>query len=139
MTSRWPALSPAKTGIRGLCPRCGQGHIFNGFLALKPECEACGLDYGFADAATGIAFFVNGFTCALVVALACCWVEIVFSPSLWVHLSISLPLILLAGVLPVRPLKGWLVNSQFFYKARRGKFDPDHARPKTMAPTAKHG
>ena len=33
------------TGIRGRCPQCQQGHLFDGFLKLAPRCEVCGLDY----------------------------------------------------------------------------------------------
>ena len=49
---------PIPTGLRGRCPRCGEGRLFAGFLRLAPRCEACGLDYSFADSADGPAFFV---------------------------------------------------------------------------------
>ncbi|KIV60849.1 hypothetical protein SZ54_5052 [Rhizobium sp. UR51a] len=32
-----------------------------------------------------------------------------------------MPLVLLACILPRRSLKGWLINSQYFYKAEEGK------------------
>lgn len=118
--------------MRGLCPRCGQGHLFDGFLALKPSCEACGLDYAFADPADGPAFFVICFTCVPAVAAAC-WIEVAYEPSVWVHLFTSLPLVLMACLLPLRPLKGWLVNSQYFYKAEEGKIDRDYVRPVAAA------
>ncbi|WP_105383338.1 DUF983 domain-containing protein [Neorhizobium alkalisoli] len=118
----WAPLSPYSTGIRGRCPRCGQGHLFNGFLTLKPSCEVCGLDYSFADPADGPAFFVICFACVPSVALAV-WIEIMFQPAFWVHLLISLPVLVLTCVLPLRPLKGWLVNSQYFYKAEQGRID----------------
>lgn len=59
----WPPLSPLHTGLRGRCPRCGQGHMFDGFLKLRRGCEVCGLDYSFADPADGPAFFVICFAC----------------------------------------------------------------------------
>ena len=34
-----------RCGMRGRCPRCGHGKLFNGFLTLAPKCNACGLDY----------------------------------------------------------------------------------------------
>ena len=52
-----PTENPMKTGILGRCPRCQQGHLFNGFLKLAPSCEVCELDYSFADPADGPAFF----------------------------------------------------------------------------------
>ena len=44
MNDAYPPLSPMQTGVRGRCPRCGQGHLFKGFLTLAPKCEACGMD-----------------------------------------------------------------------------------------------
>ncbi|MBY8823721.1 DUF983 domain-containing protein [Sphingomonas colocasiae] len=116
----WPALKPVETGIRGKCPRCGQGALFKGLLSLRESCDHCGLDYGFADPADGPAFFVICFGCvpAVVVALM---IEILFTPPFWVHLVTSLPFLLLTCTLPLRPLKGWLVCSQFFYKAREAR------------------
>ena len=70
MNETYPPLPPMQTGIRGRCPRCGQGHLFKGFLTLAPQCEACGLDYSFADPADGPAFFVICFACVPSVALA---------------------------------------------------------------------
>ena len=48
---------PLLTGIRGRCPRCGEGKLFRGFLKLASGCDVCGLNYGFADPADGPAFF----------------------------------------------------------------------------------
>lgn len=125
-TTEWPPISPYRTGIRGLCPRCGRGHLFNGYLTLKPECEICGLDYSFADPADGPAFFVICFTCVPAVAFAT-WLEVVHSPRIWVQFVTTGPLVLLACLVPLRPLKGWLVNSQYFYKAAQGVLDrEDH-------------
>jgi uncharacterized protein (DUF983 family) len=120
----WPPLSPIRTGVAGRCPRCGKGKLFNGFLALAPRCDNCGLDYSFADPADGPAFFVICFTCVPAIALAT-WIEVRFSPPFWVHLVTSLPAILLFCIPPLRPLKGWLVASQYVYKAEEGRLAPD--------------
>lgn len=121
---RWRQLEPHKTGPRGLCPRCGQGHIFQGFLTLRPSCEVCGLDYSYADPADGPAFLVQMFTSVPAVIFTL-MLEILASPPLWVHFLTSVPLLLLTTVLPIRPLKGWLVASQFFFKAREGQLVTD--------------
>ncbi|MGI2031281.1 DUF983 domain-containing protein [Rhizobium panacihumi] len=113
-------LPPFQTGIRGLCPRCGKGRLFNGFLTLRPGCDVCGLDYSFADPADGPAFFVICFGCVPSVALAV-WIEVALQAPYWVHLFTSLPFMLLTCIPPLRPLKGWLVASQYFYKARQGE------------------
>lgn len=124
----WPKLDPIATGARGLCPRCGKGHIFAGFLRMRASCEVCGLDYSFADPADGPAFFVICFGCLPSVILAL-WIELQFSPPFWVHLLTSLPFLLITCLLPLRPLKGWLVASQFFYKAREGRLVVADAEP----------
>ncbi|MDQ1078453.1 DUF983 domain-containing protein [Pseudoroseomonas cervicalis] len=117
----WPILSPMQTGIRGRCPRCGEGHLFDGFLALRPRCEVCGLDYSFADPADGPAFFVICFACIPSVVLAL-WIEARFAAPYWVHLVTSLPFMLLTCVPTLRPLKGWLVASQYVHKAEEARF-----------------
>lgn len=116
----WPPLEPVRVGLRGRCPRCGEGHLFKGFLALAPDCEVCGLDYSFADPADGPAFFVIIFVCIPSILFAV-YAEVAYEPSLWFHVFASLPLILLTCVPPLRPLKGWLVASQYFHKAEEGR------------------
>ena len=116
----WPRLNPVRTGIRGRCPRCGEGRLFEGLLTLRHGCDHCGLSYAFADPADGPAFFVICFGCvpAVIVALM---IQILAEPPFWVHLLTSLPFLLVTCVLPLRPLKGWLVASQYFHKAEQGR------------------
>lgn len=116
----WPPLPPVQTGVRGKCRRCGKGHLFKGFLTLREKCEVCGLHYSFADPADGAAFFVICFGCVPAVALAV-WIEVAFWPPRWVHLFTSLPFLPLTCIPPLRPLKGWLVAGQFFFKAGEGR------------------
>lgn len=111
---------PMRVGIRGRCPRCGEGRLFAGFLSLAERCDACGLDYGFADPADGPAFFVICFGCVPAVLLAV-WLEVAYAPPLWVHFLVSLPFLVLTCLLPLRPLKGWLVASQYVHKAEEGR------------------
>ena len=137
-SEQWPPLSPLQTGIRGRCPRCGQGHLFEGFLTLRKGCEVCGLDYSFADPADGPAFFVMMFTCIPCVILAL-WLELKYNAPIWVHLVTTLPFLLATCILPLRPLKGWLVSSQFFYKAEEGRivktYKPDSEGARSGTPT----
>ena len=117
---RWAKLDPIRTGPLGRCPRCGKGHMFQGFIKLSKACEICGLDFSYADPADGPAFFVQMFTCVPAVIFALL-LAIFASPPVWVHLLTSLPLLLATTVLPIRPLKGWLVASQFYFKAQEGR------------------
>lgn len=117
---RWPKLAPHVTGPLGRCPRCGKGHIFNGFLTIRDRCEVCGLDFSYADPADGPAVFVQLAACVPGVIFAI-MLEIIASPPTWVHLVVSLPILLITTLLPLRPIKGWLVASQFFFEAREGE------------------
>jgi uncharacterized protein (DUF983 family) len=116
----WPELEPIRTGLRGRCPRCGEGALFDGFLKLRPQCDHCGLSYAFADPADGPAFFVICFGCIPSVVFTL-MLQIHFDPPYWVHLVTSLPFLLVTCIAPLRPLKGWLVCSQYFYKAEEGR------------------
>ena len=115
-----PALS---TGLRGRCPRCGRGHLFAGYLSLRQRCEACGLDFGFADSGDGPAFFVMSFVGMVIVACAM-FVEFTYEPPLWVHVVLWTPLTIVLSLILVRPLKGLLIALQFQRGAEQGRLRP---------------
>lgn len=114
------APTPWELGIRGLCPRCHKGHVFDGFLKLAKTCSACGLDLSFADPADGPAFFAMSLVSLPLVGLVA-WMEISLGVPLWLNLAISLPLVLGLCCALLRPLKGWLVCSQYINKAQEGR------------------
>ena len=115
-----PPLEPISTGIKGRCPRCGKGSLFQGILKLRRSCDVCGLDYSFADPADGPAFF-SMMVMAFPVTGFALWLEVAYEAPFWVHLVTSLPLLLALCILPLRPLKGWLVCSQYYHKAEEGR------------------
>lgn len=112
--------SPVISGLKGRCPRCGEGHMFQGFLTLRPTCEVCDLDYSFADAGDGPAFFVMSIVGFIVVGLAL-WVEFTFEPPLWLHLVMWFSLTAILSLAIVRPLKGILVALQYHHRAEEGR------------------
>ena len=114
--------SPYVTGVTGRCPRCGGGKMFDGFLELAPRCEACGLDYGFADAGDGPAVIVTLLAGFIVVGTALV-VEVKYEPPMWLHLAIFLPLTLVVCLGMLRPLKGILVSLQYRNKAGLGRLE----------------
>ena len=116
------APSPVTAGLLGKCPRCGKGHMFQGFLKVRPKCEVCGLDLAFADTGDGPAFFVMSFVGIVVVALAL-WAEFTYEPPIWLHLVMWTVLSIVLSLLMVRPLKGVLVNLQYHHKAEEGRFE----------------
>jgi uncharacterized protein (DUF983 family) len=99
-------------GLRGRCPRCGQGGLFEGFLQVAERCKVCGLGFGGHDAGDGPAvfgIFILGFG---IVGIAG-FVEYLFSPPIWVHVLLWTPLTLGAAVLLLRPLKGLTIAAQY--------------------------
>jgi len=115
-----PPISPYAAGLRGRCPRCGRGKLFSGFLTLRPQCDACGLDLAFADSGDGPAVFVVFFSGAIVVGAAL-FVELTYSPPFWLHAVLWLPLILATGLLPLRPMKGLMIALQYHHKAEEAR------------------
>ena len=85
-----------------------------------PACDACGLDYGFADAGDGPAFFVSLIAGAVIAGLALL-IEVAYDPPIWVYVVILLPLTLLLCIAPLRPLKGVLIALQYRNKAEQGR------------------
>ena len=113
---------PIGRGLRGRCPRCGEGRRFQGFLALRPACEKCGLDYSFADAGDGPAVFVILFG-GFIVVFAALITEVVYQPPYWVHAALWLPLILIVTLAPLRLIKGLLIALQYHHKAAEGRLE----------------
>lgn len=90
--------------------------MFTSWLKVAATCDHCGLDYRFASPDDGPAFFslcVVAFPLTFVVV----WLQLAFEPPWWIHLFTSVPLMALGCLLPLRPIKGWLVASQYMNRA----------------------
>jgi len=118
----WAPVEPVSAGLKGCCPRCGEGRLFKGFLSLAPRCGTCGLDYSFADAGDGPAVFVILLIGFVVVGLAL-WMEVTFAPPLWLHFVLWIPLTLVLGLTALRLIKGVLIALQYRNKAAEGRLD----------------
>ena len=118
----YPAVPAISTGLRGRCPRCGFGRLFNGFLKLAPRCNNCGLDFAFVDTGDGPAFFVSFLASILGVALAL-FIDVAYAPPIWVDIAIALPVTGLICLLTLRPIKGVLIALQYRNKAEQGRLE----------------
>ncbi len=116
------SLSPFITGLRGRCPRCGQGRLFSGFLTVAPRCGVCDHDLSFADSGDGPAVFVSlvGGILVLGAALA---VEIAYEPPLWIYAIVFVPLALVVCLGLLRPFKGLLIAAQYVNRAEPGRLE----------------
>ncbi|TAM99022.1 MAG: DUF983 domain-containing protein [Rhizobiaceae bacterium] len=118
----WAPVEPIGAGLRGRCPRCGEGRLFSGFLTLGKRCANCKLDYSFADAGDGPAVFVILIIGFIVVGLAL-WMEVTYNPPLWVHFILWIPLTLVLCLVALRLMKGVLITLQYRNKAAQGRWD----------------
>jgi uncharacterized protein (DUF983 family) len=109
---RFPLVSISRAALGCRCPRCGEGPLFAGLLRVRPTCAICGLDLSTQDAGDGPAVFVILFLGLIVVGLAG-FVEIRFSPPIWVHLLLWTPLIVGGAVGMLRPFKAGLIALQY--------------------------
>lgn len=114
--------SPVKTALTCRCPACGEGKLYQGFLALQPRCQSCGLDYDGFDSGDGPAVFII-LAAGFVVVFAALAVEILYQPPYWLHAALWLPLILVVTLLPLRPTKALLIALQYRHKAAEGRLE----------------
>jgi len=122
MTTKQTLSKLILTGLAGRCPDCHKGRLFSGFLELRKRCDACGLDYSFADAGDGPAIFVILLSGFIVVGAALI-VEVVYQPPFWLHALLWGPLILIVTLLPLRLIKGLLIALQYHHRAAEGRFE----------------
>ena len=122
MAITYNSPSSLEAGLRGCCPRCGEGRLFKGFLKLDARCAACGLDYGFADPADGPAFFVVTGVGLLVTGLWAWW-AVALQPPIWAQFAVATPAMVAACLAALRPVKAWLVAEQYVHKASEATWD----------------
>lgn len=108
------------SALRGRCPRCDKGRLFDGLLSLAPHCESCGLDLSGFVVGDGPAPFVILIVGAVVCASAL-YVEFTFSPPIWVHVALWLPLAAILTFAMLRFLKALLLILQYRNKAGEGR------------------
>jgi uncharacterized protein (DUF983 family) len=110
----------ARVALRGLCPNCGAGRLFEGWIAFAPQCEACGLDFSSFNVGDGAAafliFIVGGIVFAGIII-----VSLAFNPPWWVHVLLWLPLTLILTLALLRVSKALLLASEYKNAAREGK------------------
>lgn len=122
-TSELPLATVLLRGLRGRCPRCGAGSVFDGYLKVAEECTHCQLQlhgHDSGDAAVVPAILLIG---SLVVGLAL-YVELTFTPPLWLHVVIWAPVILVMTGLLLPRLKGLGIALQFKYRSTEEPTEP---------------
>jgi len=100
-------------GMRFLCPRCGDAHLFARFLKPMPICPACGQDWTRQradDFPAYISMLVTGHLLAPLVIL----LETMFSPPVNVLAAIVVPLAMVTMLGLLQPAKGAVIAMQWW-------------------------
>ncbi len=113
MTTRPPSVGEA--GLKGRCPRCGVGHLFQNLIVVRDRCSVCALDFGFADAGDGPAIFAIFILGAAVLGGALI-AEFKFGAPVWFHILAWGVVTPLAAVGLIRVSKGLLIAQQYATK-----------------------
>ena len=104
------------SGLKCRCPRCADAPLFTGISRVRPGCESCGLDFSAEDAGDGPAPFLTMILGAVFVILAM-WYEFSFDPPIWHHILLWAPLIIIANILLLRPMKSLMIALQYRFAA----------------------
>ena len=116
-SARPNALEIFWRGFRRLCPRCGQGRMFSGYLSVREACDACGLEYEplrSDDAPPYFTLFIVGH---LVVSLYMATWQLLEIPT-WAQALIwcGITVVLSLALLPL--IKGGIMAVIFLTKAK---------------------
>src|SRR5262245_59982225 len=101
-------------GFRQRCPACGKGALFGRYLKVNETCPHCGAalyHHRADDAPPYFTILVVGH----VVVGAILPVERAFTPPLWVHALIWLPLTLVLSLALLPRIKGAIVGLQWAF------------------------
>jgi uncharacterized protein (DUF983 family) len=104
--SVWSAL---RRGASNRCPVCGEGAVFAGYLRPVPACSACGTPIASLrsdDAPPYLTIFLAGHLLLPPIL----WVERAWQPPMWLHMTLWLPLMTLACLALLRPVKGAVIG-----------------------------
>ncbi|WP_171070387.1 DUF983 domain-containing protein [Methylobacterium terricola] len=99
-------------GFRNRCPHCGEGRLFGRFLKVRPDCEACGMEFHHHradDLPPYLVIFVVGH----VVGLGVLETEMRLDLPFWFQMTFWPALALVASLLLLQPTKGAVVGLQY--------------------------
>lgn len=135
--SSWTAAVPAtakrdvwtamKRGLRGRCPRCGEGKLFRAFLKVNDQCSVCRQDLTHHRADDLPAYLVIVIVGHIVVP-AGLWIETNYAPSVALQLAFYLPITLAASLILLQPVKGAVVGLQWAFRMHGFETDEEPAQ-----------
>lgn len=114
-------LTALKRGWRGLCPRCGVGALFGGFLKMRGHCPTCGLTLEPYRADDAPAYFTILAVGHIVVPLVLVLERYGNQPPLWFHALLWLPLSVLLALLLLPRVKGAVISLLWVHRVAAPK------------------
>ena len=118
MAERLPSAFDA--GFRCVCPRCGEGPLFLGYLKPRARCESCGLDLSFAEGSEGPAVFII-FIVGFIVIAAAAITEVMFHPHPMLHLALWIPATIILSLVLLRPFKATMIALHYNHIVREAE------------------
>lgn len=120
-------------GLRGQCPHCGEGRLFKTFLRVNEHCPTCNealYHHRADDAPPYVVITIVGH----IVVGAMLIVEKAYTPDLWIHAALWVPLTIVLSLLLLQPIKGALIGVQ--WALRMHGFDPSSPEALEAPPSA---
>src|SRR3546814_15027330 len=109
-----------EAALKGLCPRCGEKSLFQGFVTFAPKCRACSLDFSAFNVGDGPAALLILVVGAPITGLAIT-LELSAEPPFWLHLLLW-PVVPLSAVLgSLRPAHAAPLFPDYRHHARHGR------------------
>ena len=113
------AATGFKRGLARRCPNCGEGHLFRGFLAVQPTCEACGNENAAYKADDGPAYFTLLIVGHLFIAPLLTF-SFIWTWPLAVVLGLTLPALVLVTLAMLPFVKGAFIGVQWASRPTHG-------------------
>lgn len=104
-----PTLVALARGARCVCPACGQGKLFRGYLRVTDACPHCGAPLGRARADDAPPYFTM-LVVGHIMVPATYLLDRAYDPPMLLEGAIVLPLVLALTLLLLRPIKGATVG-----------------------------
>lgn len=112
--------APAEAALKGVCPRCGGGKMFSGWIAFADTCAKCGFDFTRFNVGDGPVVFLTLGVGTIVTVLALI-TELKFEPGLLIHALLWIPLTTILVFATLRFAKGLLLALEYRNDAREGR------------------
>lgn len=92
-------------GLRRLCPSCGGGKMFRGYLTPHSSCQQCGLNFEACRSDDAPAYFTVALVGHLILP-AILWIELRYNLSVFAHFILWLPLTIVLTIALLPFIKG---------------------------------